>query len=80
VSVSIPRRFLQRLPDQWRAELAAIPAVQVTDGMSGARVFRLGTEPASYLKIADKEAARFYETKLKGRDGLPIKEYALPGL
>jgi aminoglycoside phosphotransferase len=65
VSVSIPRRFLQRLPDQWRAELAAIPAVQVTDGMSGARVFRLGTEPASYLKLADKEGGQILRNEIE---------------
>jgi aminoglycoside phosphotransferase len=64
-ATSIPRRFLRRLPDAWRALLAAVPAEQVTAGMSGARVFRLGTKPASYLKIADKEGAQILRREVE---------------
>src|SRR5262245_3100922 len=53
--VGVPRKLLEGLPEIWRAELAAVTVEQVTDGMSGAHVFRLGTEPVSYLKIASKD-------------------------
>jgi aminoglycoside phosphotransferase len=62
--VTIPRRFLQHVPDVWRDELAAIPAEQVTDGMSGARVFRLGTQPPCYLKIACKEGGQILRNEI----------------
>ncbi|MPZ39534.1 MAG: APH(3') family aminoglycoside O-phosphotransferase [Rhizobiales bacterium] len=57
MSVNLPHRILQKLPDAWRAELAAIGAEPITSGMSGANVFRLRTEPARFLKFADDDVA-----------------------
>lgn len=50
----LPSRILRKLPDEWRAELAAVAAEPVTDGMSGADVFRLRMEPACFLKFAEE--------------------------
>jgi aminoglycoside 3'-phosphotransferase-2 len=54
----LPRRILQKLPDAWRAELAAVAAYPIADGMSGSDVFRLQTEPARFLKFAEGRAAQ----------------------
>jgi aminoglycoside 3'-phosphotransferase II len=57
MSAVLPRRILQKLPDAWRAELGAVAAQPITDGMSGADVFRMRTEPARFLKFAEGRAA-----------------------
>lgn len=54
----LPRRVLARLPVDWSQSLRGIPAERVTDGMSGAEVFRLSTQPASFLKVATGDSAR----------------------
>jgi aminoglycoside 3'-phosphotransferase-2 len=58
MSVILPSRILQKLPDAWRADLAAVGAEPITSGMSGADVFRLQMEPACFLKFADDGAAQ----------------------
>ena len=58
MSVILPTRILQKLPDAWRAELAAVAAEPITDGMSGADVFRLRVEPACFLKFAEDRGAQ----------------------
>ena len=58
MSVILPSRILQKLPDAWRAELAAVTAEPITDGMSGTDVFRLRVEPACFLKFAEDRAAQ----------------------
>lgn len=52
-SHTLPARILLRLPPDWRSLLARVRAEVVTRGMSGARVWRLRTRPARYLKVAD---------------------------
>jgi aminoglycoside 3'-phosphotransferase-2 len=54
---ALPRRLLEKLPAAWRAELTGVTAEPVTSGMSGAEVFRLRTEPARYLKLAEGSAS-----------------------
>jgi aminoglycoside phosphotransferase len=54
----LPRRILKKLPDGWRAELAAIAAERITTGLSGADVFRLGTRPPFFLKFAEGDVAQ----------------------
>ena len=54
----IPRRILRKLPEDWRAAFEGVQASKITDGMSGAEVFRLGTKPAQFLKFAEANAAR----------------------
>jgi aminoglycoside 3'-phosphotransferase II len=53
MSFMLPGRILQKLPDEWRAELAAVAAEPITNGMSGADVFRLRMEPVCFLKFAE---------------------------
>jgi aminoglycoside 3'-phosphotransferase-2 len=50
LSVVIP---LSVLPPLWRADFGGIRAEPVTRGMSGAKLWRLQTTPARYLKIAE---------------------------
>ena len=54
----LPGRILQKLPNEWRVELAAVAAEPMTNGMSGADVFRLRLEPARYLKFAEAESVQ----------------------
>jgi aminoglycoside 3'-phosphotransferase-2 len=57
MSGKVPRRLLKKLPEGWRVTLGRVEAELVTAGMSGAEVFRLQTEPLSFLKLAEKEVA-----------------------
>jgi aminoglycoside 3'-phosphotransferase II len=58
MSGTLPGRILQKLPDAWRAELAGVAAEPITNGMSGADVFRLRMEPSCFLKFAEDGAAQ----------------------
>jgi aminoglycoside 3'-phosphotransferase II len=51
-------RLLHSLPAAWHAEMASIAATPVTTGMSGAEVYRLRTNPLSFLKFAEADAAQ----------------------
>jgi aminoglycoside phosphotransferase len=58
MSIGLPSRILQKLPDAWRAELAAVAAEPIINGMSGADVFRLRMEPSCFLKFAENAAVQ----------------------
>jgi aminoglycoside 3'-phosphotransferase-2 len=54
----LPAHILQKLPEAWRADVTAVAAERITEGMSGAQVFRLRTSPSLFLKFADGSASQ----------------------
>jgi aminoglycoside 3'-phosphotransferase-2 len=58
MAVTLPDRILRKLPGAWRTELAAVRVEPIISGMSGADVFRLQSEPACFLKLAEDGAAQ----------------------
>lgn len=75
---SLPRRVLQKLPAAWRSDLAAVAARRTTQGMSGASVFRLATEPESILKLATGKYAASMSDEITRTRWLAAQGIAVP--
>jgi aminoglycoside 3'-phosphotransferase-2 len=75
---TLPRRVLEKLPEAWRSDLAAIGARRITRGMSGASVFRLATEPENILKVATGKYAASMRDEITRTRWLAAQGIAVP--
>ena len=75
---TLPRRVLEKLPEAWRSDLAAVAARRITRGMSGASVFRLATEPENILKLATGKYAASMRDEITRTRWLAAQGIAVP--
>jgi aminoglycoside 3'-phosphotransferase-2 len=74
----LPRRVLEKLPEAWRSDLAAVAARRITRGMSGASVFRLATAPENILKLATGKYADSMRDEITRTCWLAAQGIAVP--